>query len=42
MLEAVGNVPDFDLNLDGLFELGLKLILDGFESMVAARGEGAD
>ncbi len=39
MLEAVGNLPDFDLDLDGLFELGLKLILDGFAAMIAARGE---
>jgi hypothetical protein len=38
LLEAVGNVPDFDLDLDGLFELGLKLMLDGFGALVAARG----
>jgi hypothetical protein len=40
MLEAVGQLPGFDLRLDDLFELGLKLILDGFSAMVAARGEG--
>jgi len=42
LLEAVGEVPSFDLRLDDMFELGLKLILDGFEAMVAARAEGAD
>ena len=40
LLEAVGDVPDFDLDLDGLFELGLKLMLDGFAALVAARGLG--
>ena len=38
LLEAVGDVPDFDLDLDGLFELGLKLMLDGFAALIAARG----
>ncbi len=40
LLEAVGNVPDFDLDLDGLFELGLKLMLDGFHALVAERRLG--
>jgi DNA-binding GntR family transcriptional regulator len=42
MLEAVGDVPEFEMRLDDLFELGLKLILDGFAAMVAARGAGDD
>ncbi len=39
MLEAVGEVPGFEMRLDDLFDLGLKLILDGFAAMIAARAE---
>lgn len=40
MLEAVGNEPGFDLSLDAVFELGLKVILDGIEALQTSRGLG--
>jgi DNA-binding transcriptional regulator YhcF (GntR family) len=41
MLEAVSQVPDFDLRLDDLFEFGLGLLLDGLAGLVAAKGTPA-
>jgi DNA-binding GntR family transcriptional regulator len=38
MLEAVGIEPGFDLSLDAVFELGLTVILDGIEALMASRG----
>jgi DNA-binding GntR family transcriptional regulator len=37
MLAAVAEIPDFDLRLDDLFELGLRLLLDGLTPLVEAQ-----
>jgi hypothetical protein len=34
MLAGLSDVPGFDLDLDRLFEFGLKVILDGFAGLV--------
>jgi hypothetical protein len=36
MLFGIAGEPDFDLDLDTVFELGLKLILDGLEARLAS------
>jgi AcrR family transcriptional regulator len=35
MLASLDDIPDFDLNLDIVFELGLRLLLDGLAVMIA-------
>ncbi|MCW6010987.1 TetR/AcrR family transcriptional regulator C-terminal domain-containing protein [Micromonospora sp. CPCC 205371] len=41
MLASLDEIPDFDLNLDIVFELGLRLLLDGLAAMIADAGSGA-
>ncbi|WP_281903982.1 TetR/AcrR family transcriptional regulator C-terminal domain-containing protein [Phytohabitans aurantiacus] len=36
MLASLDEIPDFDLNLDIVFELGLRLLLDGLAAMIGA------
>jgi DNA-binding transcriptional regulator YhcF (GntR family) len=38
MLAGVGQIPDFDLDLDSLFETGLALMLDGFAALIERGG----
>lgn len=42
ILASLDDIPDFDLNLDIIFELGLRLILDGLAAMIDdARADAA-
>lgn len=44
MLASLDDIPNFDLNLDIIFELGLRLLLDGLTAMIegaAKNGERA-
>ncbi|MEH1127466.1 TetR/AcrR family transcriptional regulator C-terminal domain-containing protein [Micromonospora sp. CPCC 206061] len=38
MLASLDDIPDFDLNLDIIFELGLRLLLDGLAAMIESAG----